>query len=204
MNRSLLLVFIAGGLVLTSGCRPGIDRGALLRFYQENGSFSEGGGKVQGNVPPSPSQPVAAMIPPPPPPPGPLLPPPPPVPIGPDPLPLPPPPLPKGGVQEPVQIGPPPPVLPLPLPPPPPPPPPLPPPPLSSRVLRAEERSEILKNLNALWKACGIRFQLEFIDWNDPKLLKSLEKVSWTDLDLARLSAEQCEAARTIAEICSN
>lgn len=203
MNRSLLLVFIAGGLVLTSGCRPGIDRGALLRFYQENGSFSEGGGKIQSSVPSSPSQPVAAVIPPPPPPPPPppLLPPPPPIGLPlPPPVPLPPPLPPKGGVkgtlpvpiQEPApimgkdglpipaQIGPP--VPPLP-----------PPPPLPSRILRGEEHSDLLKDLHALWKACGVEVQFDRMD-----------SVDSVNLDLTPLSVEQCEAARTVADYLSN
>lgn len=44
------------GMVLFSGCRAGMDREALLRFYQEYGSTGEGGGGV---VQSDPTQPVS-------------------------------------------------------------------------------------------------------------------------------------------------
>jgi len=155
-------------MVLFSGCRAGIDREALLRYYQEYGSIAEGGGggvvqsdhsnPVNPVHPSSPGRSIPEIIPPVPVPPPPVpLPPPPPI-IVPEPLPAPPiqsvpPILGKDGMPIPAQKFPGPPWSMMPVPPPVPMPPPL----ISSRagVSRPREERESRHGIASMAESIG-------------------------------------------------
>lgn len=58
MNQEFWVLFLTSGLLFLTGCQPGIDREALLRFFQENHTFSDSSGKVESHRPGSSMSPA--------------------------------------------------------------------------------------------------------------------------------------------------